>query len=119
MTILVGIREPNSAPPRPTGYYVSRHATHLEIERDNLACAARDLITVLEEVQCIRTCDPTPATVAHFNRQQSEVCGLMQAYIAAVHKDAGDHGLEEDPNGDLMQCDGFDGRTWRLPEDRS
>lgn len=117
--ILNGIREREIAPANPMATtYLSRHATHMQIERDKLACAARDLIAVLEEVQCIRTCDPTPAAIEHFNRQQSEVCGLMQAYITAVHKEAGDHGLEEDGNGSIMSCEGFDCRTWRLPEDR-
>lgn len=117
MNIIAGIREPDALAVNSTTY-IARHATHLQIETDKLTCAARDLMTALDEVQGIRTCDPTPSTVARFNRQQSEIVGLMQAYINAVHKEADDHNLEEDGNGDLLQCDGFDCRTWRLPEDR-
>ena len=95
--------------------YSARHSTHIQIEQDKLASAARDLISGLEDASCIRTAFPTLSDVARFNRQQSEIAALMQAYIEAVHIEASNHGLEEDADGDLVQCEGFDCRTWRLP----
>jgi hypothetical protein len=94
--------------------YPARHATHFVNEIDKLACAARDLITVLEEVQGFRTCDPRPSDVERFNRQQAEIAGLMEAYITAVHREADDHDLEEDGNADIIQCSGFDCRGWKI-----
>jgi hypothetical protein len=95
--------------------YSARHATHFAIEQDKLASAARDLISGLEDVTCIRTAFPGASDIARFNRQQAEIAGLMQAYIEAVHIETRNHGLEEDGDGDLVQCEGFDCRTWRLP----
>lgn len=96
--------------------YLARHATHMQMECDKLACAARDLISGLEDVRGFRTCDPRPSDVSRFNSQQIEIASLIHAYIAAVHKEADDHGLEDDLNGALISCDGFDQRAWRLPE---
>lgn len=95
--------------------FSARHATHFQIETDKLAVAARDLISGLEDVSCIRTAFPGSSDIARFNRQQAEIAALMQRYIEAVHIEAGNHGLEEDADGDLLQCEGFDCRTWRLP----